>query len=251
MLAKWQQRLGLARSLLIYYGNLRKLQRMRRFYAQFMQPGDLCFDIGAHVGNRLWAWTKLGARVVALEPQPLCMQFLRRWYGQQPQVTLLADAVGAVAGMQPLWISPRTPTVTTLSKPWIDTVQTMPAFASVRWEQADVVNVTTLDVLITQYGEPVFCKIDVEGYELEVLRGLSRPVRALSFEYIPSAKMLTLACLDRLQQLGDYAFNWSMGEQHRWQMPHWVTGDTMRTVVEQLASDANSGDIYARHQRTC
>ena len=47
-----QQWLGLARSLLIYYGNPRKGQRMKQFYAQFMGPGDLCFDIGAHVGNR-------------------------------------------------------------------------------------------------------------------------------------------------------------------------------------------------------
>lgn len=247
----WQLRLGLARSLLIYYGNPRKLQRMKQFYAQFIRPGDLCFDIGAHVGNRLWAWTRLGARVVALEPQPFCMQFLRRWYGQQPQVTLRAEAVGAVAGTQPLWISPRTPTVTTLSKSWIDTVQTVPAFASVQWASAGVVNVTTLDAVIASYGEPVFCKIDVEGYELEVLHGLSRPLRALSFEYIPATKALTLACLARLQHLGDYEFNYAIGEQHRWQMPQWVTGDTMRTVVEQFPSYAASGDIYARYHNPC
>lgn len=244
----WQQQLGLARSLLIYYGNPRKRQRMKQFYAQFMRPGDLCFDIGAHVGNRLWAWTKLGARVVGVEPQPLCMQFLRRWYGQQPQVTLVEAAVGAVAGTQPLWISPRTPTVTTLSKRWIDAVQTVPAFASVRWEQAGAVNVMTLDALIACYGEPVFCKIDVEGYELEVLCGLSRPLRALSFEYIPAAPATTVGCIDRLHQLGAYEFNWSVGEQHRWQAPQWVDGKTMLAVVAQLSPHARSGDIYARQK---
>lgn len=245
----WQQQLGLVRSLLIYYGNPRKRQRMKQFYAQFMRPGDLCFDIGAHVGNRLWAWTKLGARVVGVEPQPLCMQFLRRWYGHQPQVILVEAAVGASHGAQPLWVSPRTPTVTTLSKSWIDTVQTIPTFASVRWEQGGTVRVTTLDALITQYGEPVFCKIDVEGYELEVLRGLSRPLRALSFEYIPAAPTTILGCIERLHQIGVYEFNWSVGEQHRWQASQWVDGKTAIAFVEQLSPHANSGDMYARQKR--
>lgn len=240
---------GLLRSLVMYYVNPLKLRRMKRFYAQFIQPGDLCFDIGAHVGNRLWVWTRLGARVVGVEPQPLCMQFLRCWYGRHPQVILVAEAVGAEAGTQPLWVSPRTPTVTTLSKAWIDAVQATQAFAAVHWEEAGAVNVITLDDLITRYGEPVFCKIDVEGYELEVLRGLSQPLRALSFEYIPAARAMTLAGLDRLQQLGNYEFNWSMGEQHRWQTLQWVDGKTMVAFIKQLPPYARSGDIYARQRR--
>lgn len=237
---------GLLRSLAIYYANPLKLRRMRRFYRQFMQPGDLCFDIGAHVGNRLWAWTTLGARVVGVEPQPLCMQFLRRWYGRHPQVTLVNEAVGAETGQQQLFISKRTPTVTTLSKSWIEAVQTIPSFAAVQWESRVMVKVTTLDKLIECYGEPVFCKIDVEGYELEVLRGLSQPLRALSFEYIPATHAMTLGCLERLRQLGDYEFNWSVGEQHRWQMPQWVESKTAVAFVKQLPPHARSGDIYAR-----
>ena len=246
MISHGQRWLGLTRSIAMYYGNLRKLRSMQRFYAQFIQPGDLCFDIGAHVGNRLWAWRKLGARVVGVEPQPLCMQFLRYWYGHQPQVTLVEAAVGAVAGIQPLWISERTPTVTTLSKAWIDTLQAVPSFAAVQWRQADAVKVTTLDELIARYGEPRFCKIDVEGYELEVLRGLSRPLAALSFEYIPAARATTLGCIDRLHQLGVYEFNWSVGEQHRWQSPGWLDRGQMERQLAGMAVTAPSGDIYAR-----
>jgi FkbM family methyltransferase len=126
----WQ---GLLRSLVIYYANPRKLWRMRRFYAQFMQPGDLCFDIGAHVGNRLWVWTVLGARVVGVEPQPLCMHFLRRCYGRRTDITLVEEAVGATPGEQTLWSSARTPTVTTLSTQWIQAVRQIPSFATVQW----------------------------------------------------------------------------------------------------------------------
>lgn len=177
------------------------------------------------------------------------MQFLRYWYGRQPQVTLVEEAVGHAVGYQPLWISERTPTVTTLSKTWIDTVQAVPSFASVQWRQDGVVKVTTLDELITRYGEPRFCKIDVEGYELEVLRGLSRPLAALSFEYIPAAPVPAVGCIDRLHQIGAYEFNWSVGEQHQWQAPQWVNGKTALAFVKQLPPHARSGDMYARQKR--
>lgn len=241
-----QQHIGLLRSVLMYYGNPLKLRRMRRFYAQFIGPGDLCFDLGAHVGNRLLIWSQLGARIVGVEPQPACHALLHRWYGRNPQITLVTEAVGATAGEAPLFVSAATPTVTTLSQPWIETVQQADAFSGVRWEEAVSVKVTTLDELIARYGEPRFCKIDVEGFELEVLRGLTRPLAALSFEYIGAARTLAVACVMRLSELGEYTFNWSHGEQHRWQSPRWLTAAETIQWLEGLAGASGSGDIYAR-----
>ena len=43
---------------------------MDALYARFLRAGDLAFDIGAHVGDRISSFRRLGARVVALEPQP-------------------------------------------------------------------------------------------------------------------------------------------------------------------------------------
>ncbi len=221
---------------------------MKRFYAQFIQPGELCFDLGAHVGNRLLVWSWLGAQGIGVEPQPACLGLLRRWYGRSRQITLVAEAVGASAGEQVLYVSPRNPTVTTLSQAWIDAVQQSAGFAQVRWEGAVTVQVTTLDELIARYGEPVFCKIDVEGYELEVLRGLSRPLTALSFEYIATTKVMTLACLERLEQLGEYEYNVSKGEKHRWLFPDWMRADALKQWLEILKEADGSGDIYARRK---
>lgn len=241
----WQ--VGVLRSLLIYYAIPGRRRRMRRFYRQFVQPGDLCFDIGAHLGNHIRAWLDLGARVVAVEPQQHLLTWLERFYGRHPQVTLLPQAVGAAEGTAALYISQRTPTVSTLSASWMKLVGQDRSFADVVWETAVPVPVTTLDRLIEQYGRPAFTKIDVEGYELEVLQGLSQPLPALSFEYIAAVKEMTLSCLERLEQLGNYEFNYSTGESYRLVLPDWVDVAKAAGVLSQLAE--GSGDVYGRLAR--
>ncbi|HRQ39382.1 MAG TPA: FkbM family methyltransferase [Chloroflexota bacterium] len=239
-----KEQLGIARSLLMYYGVPGRYGRMRQFYAQFIQPGDLCFDIGAHVGNRLRVWAALGARVVAAEPQPQLMRWLKWLYGRHPHITLLEQAVGAEPGTATLHISQRTPTVTTLSRAWMTAVQRDPTFAHVSWDTAVNVPVTTLDALMAQYGRPAFCKIDVEGYELEVLRGLSQPIPGLSFEYIPAAMEIATACVARLAELGPYEFNYAPGESHRLQSAHWLSAAEMLSILAQIKE--GSGDVYGR-----
>mgnify|MGYP000352193282 CR=1 FL=1 len=238
--------LGIIRSLLIYYAIPGRAGRLRRFYAPFVQPGDVCFDVGAHVGNHTRAMRRLGARVIAVEPQPDLARLLRRWYGNDPAVSVVEAAVGAQAGEQALYVSARHPTVTTLSRDWIDSVGADRSFAGVEWRVAGATPVTTLDALIAQFGEPAYCKIDVEGYEVEALRGLSRPLQAVSFEFIPAALDLALACIERLSQLGEYVYNWTVGEQMRLREPGWLDGEAMAARLRSLPPHHRSGDVVAQ-----
>lgn len=238
--------LGMARSLAIYYGRPWRMRRLRRFYAEFVQPGDLCFDIGANVGDRSYCWTQLGARVVALEPQPRFAAMCRRVLRGRP-VTVLEAAVGAAPGVLELMISRRHPTLSTMSSSFRAAVQDAASFQAVTWDEAISVEVLTLDQLIARHGEPAFVKIDVEGFEAEVLQGLSRPLRALSFEYLVATMPVARACVARLAALGRYRYRLSPGESQRFETAEWLPAEALLARLDQLAeAEAGSGDIYAR-----
>jgi FkbM family methyltransferase len=236
---------GIVRSLVMYYGPVWRRRRMEAFYRQFLNPGDLAFDIGSHVGNRIRTFRRIGGRVVAVEPQPDFVALLRLLYGRDPGVTLEPCGIAAQSGQGELHLSTRTPTVSSFANSWITEVQADRRFRRLRWDTVVKVPVVTLDELIARHGEPQFCKIDVEGFELEVLTGLTRPIPALSFEYIPVSSARAIACVERTSALGDYRFRYSRVETHRWAVDTWLDSEAMIEVLRALPLLDRSGDVYA------
>jgi FkbM family methyltransferase len=237
---------GFARSLVIYYGQPWRLWGLRRRYREFLRPGDLAFDIGAHVGSRTRCFRGLGARVIAVEPQSDFAAWLRWQFRHDPKVTVIETALAATPGRAALHISRRTPTVTTLSKGWTEQVRQGRGFAGVAWPDRCEVAVTTLDALIDRHGRPRFCKLDVEGSEALVLRGLSASIPALSLEYVPAAISVAIEAVERLAELGRYRFNVTQGERLRWLWPQWRDAEATRAWLARRQPGKRSGDVWAR-----
>jgi FkbM family methyltransferase len=239
-------RLGaLERSLNVYYGDPVRDAAMDQLYRRFVQPGGLAFDIGSHVGDRIASFRRLGARVVALEPQPDCATAIRAIHGGDRDVTLVQSACGATEGALKLHVNSANPTVTTASTDFVKAADGADGWQGQVWDQSIDVAVTTLDALIATHGQPDFIKIDVEGFEDSVLAGLSAPVPALSFEFTTIQRDVAERCLLRLAALGYKRFNLALGESQIMTFATDISADAMRAHIAGLPHDANSGDVYA------
>ena len=223
-------------------------QAMLEFYSQFVSRGDLCVDVGANVGNRVKVFLKLGARVVAVEPQPECLAILRAAFGNDRQLTVVPKALGESEGRAEIMVS-NANTISSLSPEWIEAVKRSGRFAEYRWDEQVTVDVSTLDRLIEAHGVPAFIKVDVEGFELPVVKGLSRPIRVISLEFTPEFLESTLQCIEHLRRLGEIRLNYAVGESMRLALGEWVRPDVMIGILEGFRGDHRLfGDVYVRFE---
>jgi len=226
----------------------RRRIKAEAFYRQFIREGDLCFDVGANIGKRTAVFLALGAKVVAIEPQPECVETLKEEFGENARVVVVAKALGGHPGVGELMISPAN-ALSSMSEDWLRTVKAsgrFSAFQELSWKESKVVPLTTLDEMVQEFGPPAFCKIDVEGYEAEVLRGLSRPIRVLSFEFAPEFIRGTRECLRILSGLGPCEFNYSVGESMRLELSGWVNAVELERILTTLRDNRIFGDVYVR-----
>ncbi|MEU8301248.1 FkbM family methyltransferase [Micromonospora sp. NPDC048909] len=235
---------SLRRSLEVYYGDPAREAAMDAFYARFVRPGDLVFDVGAHVGDRVGSFRRLGARVIAVEPQPPCIRALRAIYARDPEVTVVEAVCGGQAGRIPFNVNSANPTISTASPLFIRAADGAAGWAHERWDAQIEVDSVTLDGLIAEHGAPAFVKIDVEGFEDVVLSGLTRPLPALSFEFTTIEREVAQRCLRRLSALGVHAYNVALGDTMALASGQWMSAARMAAYLRSLPYTANSGDVY-------
>jgi FkbM family methyltransferase len=238
---------GLARSFAVYRLDRTHARGLRALYRPFVAPGDLVIDVGAHIGDRVAAFRALGATVIAVEPQRLMAGALRVLHGFDRGVTVERLALGPEIGQTVLHVNRANPTVSTRAADFLAATRGAEGWDGQRWDATETVPAETLDALMARHGSPAFVKIDVEGFEAEVLAGLTRPPPALSFEIVTAHRAAGAAALARAQALGYGAFRLSLGEAHAWSTP-WLDGAAMVAHLAALPASANSGDVYAVRQ---
>lgn len=217
----------------------------RKFYSRFVTKGNLCFDVGANEGNRTDIFLSLGAKVICIEPQRICIERLQKKYKNQKRVIIIGKALGGKEGTGFLYLN-QADTLSSMSKEWIDEVGRSGRFTGYLWEGEQKVAITTLDNLINTYGNPNFCKIDVEGFEYQVLLGLSKPINSLSFEFALENLRATISCIKYLNKVGDYVFNYSLGEKMSLALEEWESSDTIEKKLKRIGDKTLWGDIYAK-----
>lgn len=217
----------------------------QKFYSKFVNSNDLVFDIGANLGNRVSPLLKIGAKVVAVEPQEKCQEYLRMKYGKK--IKLVSMGVGAEEEIKDFFIS-NAHTISSFSEDWIESVKEN-RFKEYTWAKPIKKQITTLDKLIERYGLPKFIKIDVEGYELEVLKGLTTAIDMISFEYtVPEQIEKAIDCISQIQKYNpEIECNFSKSETMEFTLNSWSNPTDFKNYMatEEFIS-TGFGDIYVR-----
>jgi len=217
---------------------------MPKFYSQFVSKGDLCFDIGAHKGLITGVFLKLGAKVVALEPQLLYREIVKK-YGKNKNLVIINKGVASKSGFLALTIVNSCDSISTMSENWKTKSRFSEEYKSKNVESI-LVPVVTLDNLIVEYGLPKFCKIDVEGFEKEVLEGLTKPIPYIAFEFMKEFLDDAKFCVDHLKTLGNVKFNFSIKESMELFFDDWVSSEKLFTKLDEIKNKDLWGDIYAK-----
>jgi len=221
---------------------LSQLPHRINFYKQFINDSDLVFDIGANVGNRIAAFIGCKAEIVAVEPQPACVMILKEKFANQ--ITIEQVGLSDTPGELQMHLSTDS-TVSSFNSDFIN--KTKNRFKHSQWNETITVPVITLDTLIKKYGIPKFCKIDVEGFELRVLKGLSSGIPFLSFEYcVPEMQADMLLCIEQLNKISPAGkFNYSIAETMELALNDWMPFHEFLALAKSTAfTNTLFGDVY-------
>ncbi len=213
----------------IIRNELEEINRRKLFYSSFVKKNDLCFDVGANIGNRVSPLLELGAKVVAVEPQESCYKILKLKFGKK--IEIVKNGLGESECIKDFHIS-NADVLSSFSEEWINSVKDF-RFKEYNWDKVIKVEMTTLDKLIEKYGLPIFIKIDVEGYELDVLKGLTKPIRMISFEFtVPEQINRIIECIEQIEKNDtNIECNYSIGESMIFALPSWQSVEEMRKHI--------------------
>lgn len=211
---------------------------------QLITEGDIIFDVGANTGAKTDLFLRKGATVICIEPQPDCIYHLRRKYHNNLRVFIVEKGLADKKGRLQLFLCSNANTISTFSDEW-----KKGRFANYHWDKALTVEVTTLDEIIRQYGLPKYCKIDVEGFEYHVLKGLSTPIPFISYEFTYEFLDNAKKCLSLLNTIGYKCFNIAIGEEPDFVFSEWVSANLLFEYLSCSTDKLLWGDIFAKYEQ--
>lgn len=226
----------------IFYHEPLKKRKLKKFYQQFINPGDLCFDIGSNIGERMEIFLRLGAKVISIEPQIKCIQFQQQKFKGQNNVQWLQIGISNHPGFQDLMIC----NVNECSSFSNEFITAYHNDSDLTWDEKFSVQVNTLDEIIKIYGVPQYCKVDVEGYEANVFESLATPIPFIEFEFNRPLVHIAVRSIERLAQIGNSEFNYIEFEDMELKQTEWINYKDMINILNHLPERILTGEILAR-----
>lgn len=221
----------------------KEFKKQNQFYSAFISQNDLVFDVGACYGKKLASFLKIKANVVVVEPQEKCMNFLKKTFSNS-NLIFVQKALGERECLADFYEG-EDHSLSTMSEGWMTYINRNFVNTNHKWNSPYKVQVTTLDKLIKKYGIPSYIKIDVEGFELHVLKGLSHSINMISIEFIRENIHRTIECINYLNKIAPRLYNLSVGEEHKFKFTIWKK---YSEIMDYFASAEIPawGDIYIK-----
>lgn len=223
------------------------LEPIQHFYSGFIFSGMKIVDVGANVGNYSQLFLNFGATVIGVEPQTYCQEILKTRFRGNTNFKLIPAASGAAVSSSIIHKS-QSHTIASMNKNWIGNVAQSNRFENENWKDEEKVSVTTLDIIIKENFVPDYIKIDVEGYEQEVLKGLNHAVNFISFEItLPEMKQAAIDCVNEISRIGNYVF--VIPDQDKLvEIKQWHSKADILSLLEKLSTGADkiSTDIICK-----
>lgn len=215
--------------------------RKKRFYSNLIVKNNLCFDIGANVGNKSKLFLSLGAKVIAFEPQSSCAQKLDKLKDINKNFDFKTIGVGEITEVKTLHLGSHSE-VSSFSEKFMNYFKN----DTIYWKDTEDVHISTLNAIITKYGIPDYCKIDAEGYEQKILKNLTTPIRIIELEFTSGFMEETTKIIDKLSSLGITRWNYNLNEKPKFELSKWVSSDQIITVLRTLPKQRLHGNLFVK-----
>lgn len=217
---------------------------------EFNIKSELIFDIGLNLGDKTEYLLSQGARVIGFEPQKDCFNHAINRFSSykssgffDAENIALSDTVGSAD-----FYRSNAHTISTMSTKFIEETSKQ-RFANCMWSPKISVPTSTLDIAISKHGQPKYIKIDVEGFEYNVLKGLTSPVDYISIEFTPELYSNSEKCIDYLHDLyqGQCEYNYVYRENDHYYFDCWQNIESIKNYLSNVNDSVYEfGDIYIK-----
>lgn len=220
---------------------------MINIFEHIIERNDLVFDVGSNIGDKSENFLRLGAKVVAFEPQLECCNYSINRFQNNSNFVCENIGLDSSKGFSTIHIASYH-SISSMSQEFI-TESKKERFQDYNWNNQRQIQTDTLDNLIEKYGRPKFIKIDVEGYELNVLKGLSHPIEFISIEFNPELCKETVKCIEYLEELNnDCLYNYGYRNDEHFKFENWISKEEIVSYLQSVNDfKFEFGDVYCKN----